>query len=423
MKNVLILIAALCVSVSCAKKLSPEEQTVIQLKQEIIQDLTENILPFWTTHSPDPAGGFYGTLEYNGAPRDSAEKGGILNARLLWTYATAYRMLKDEQYKTLADRAQRYFIDHFIDKEYGGSFYVLNADGSPLMTQKNTYQNAFAIYGLSEHYRATGNEESLQAAIGIYNKLVEHAWDPELKGFTEGCTREWEKTERLQSKTMNTNLHVLEALTNLYRVWKDPGLQQQLKDEIDIMCHKILDQSTWHEILYLSMDWEPSRMRIDSYGHDIEFSWLLVEAAEVLGDEEILADTKRIAVNLADVQLQEGLAPEGYLRGEKFYGERPTFPGAPAREETRHRLEWWPQAEAVVGFLNAWQISGDKKFLDAAVLAWEWTKTYMIDREYGEWYGNVYEDGTPMKEFAKASQWRCPYHNSRMGFEVLTRFP
>jgi mannobiose 2-epimerase len=422
MKNILILTAILCVAVSCAKKLSPEEQTVIQLKQEIQQDLTENILPFWATHLPDPAGGFYGTLSYDGTPRDSAEKGGILNARVLWTFSTAYRMLKDEQYKTLADRAQRYFIDHFIDKEYGGSFYVLNADGSPLMMQKSTYQNAFAIYGLSEHYRATGNQESLNAAIGVYNKLAEHAYDPEHKGFIEGCSREWEKNERSLSKTMNTNLHVLEALTNLYRVWKDPGLEQQLRDEIDIMCHKILDQSTWHEILYLSVDWEPSRMRIDSYGHDIEFSWLLVEAAEVLGDEEILADTKRIAVNLADVQIKEGLAPEGYLRGEKFYGERPTFSGAPP-QDTRHRLEWWPQAEAVVGFINAWQISGDKKFLDAAVLAWDWTKKYMIDHEYGEWYGNVYEDGTPVKEFAKANQWRCPYHNSRMGFEIMTRFP
>ena len=109
------------------------------------------------------------------------------------------------------------------------------------------------------------------------------------------------------------------------------------------------------------------------------------------------------------------------MRGEKFYGERPAIPGM--TRETRHRLEWWPQAEAVVGFVNAWQISGDKKFLDAAVLAWEWTKKYMIDREYGEWYGNVFEDGSPKRDFVKADQWRCPYHNSRMGFEILTRIP
>lgn len=420
MKNLVIGIAVLLTAFSATVK-SNEEQTLSQLRQEIEQDLRENLLPFWATHSPDPAGGFYGVLNFDGTPQADAQKGGILNARLLWTFSSAYRILKDEQYKKLADRAQRYFIDHFIDKEYGGSYYVLNADGSPLMTQKNTYQNAFAVYGLSEHYRATGNQESLSAAIGIYNKLVEHAFDPVNKGLIEGCSREWEKDGRFLSKTMNTNLHVLEAFTNLYRVWKDPGLHQQLKDEIDVMRHKILDQSTWHEILYLSMDWQPSPMRIDSYGHDIEFAWLLVEAAEVLGDEDILADTKRIAVNVADVQINEGLAPEGYMRGEKFYGERPVIPGMP--QEPHHRLEWWPQAEAVVGFVNARQISGDQKFTDAAVLAWEWTKKYMIDHEYGEWYGNVFEDGSPRKDFVKADQWRCPYHNSRMGFEIMSRIP
>jgi mannobiose 2-epimerase len=422
MRNPVICITVLLTVFSAIAK-SNEAQTLSLLRREVVQDLKENILPFWAKHAPDPAGGFYGTLNFDGTPQAGAQKGGILNARLLWTFSAAYRTLKDEQFKTLADRAQRYFIDYFVDKDYGGSYYVLNADGSPLMTQKNTYQNAFAVYGLSEHYRATGNEESLRAAIGIYNKLVEHAFDPARKGFVEACSRQWGKDERFLSKTMNTNLHVLEALTNLYRVWKDPGLYQQLKDEIDVMRHKILNQDTWHEILYLSMDWEPSPMRIDSYGHDVEYSWLLVEAAEVLGDEEILSDTKRIAVNVAGVQITEGLAPEGYMRGEKFYGERPAIPGMPPQEEARHRLEWWPQAEAVVGFVNAWQISGDKKFLDAAVLAWEWTKKYMIDREYGEWYGNVFEDGSPRKDFVKADQWRCPYHNSRMGFEILARIP
>lgn len=421
MKNLFTFIVILCLAAACGRQLSPEEQAAIQLTQEVQQDLTENILPFWATHAPDSSGGFYGELNFDGSPKAEATKGGILHARLLWTFSSAYRLLQEETYRALADRAQRYFLDYFIDKEYGGSYYVLNADGSPLMTQKNTYQNAFAIYGLSEHYRATGNKESLQAAIDIYNKLVAHAYDPAHKGFIEGCSREWKNNELFSMKTMNTNLHVLEALTNLYRVWKDPGLQEQLKDEIDVMRHKIIDTVRWHEILYLSMDWQPSPMRIDSYGHDVEYSWLLVEAAEVLGDEEILADTKRIAVNVAGVQIEEGLTPEGYMRGEKFHGERPAIPGMP--QETRHRLEWWPQAEAVVGFINAWQISQDKKFLDAALLAWKWTKTYMIDHEYGEWYGNVYEDGTPKKDFVKADQWRCPYHNSRMGFELITRFP
>jgi len=405
-----LIITCLFLVTSCAPKMSEEDKVVAQLKQEIVQDLTENILSFWAKHAPDPSGGFYGTLNFDGTPRENAPKGGILNARILWTFSSAYRMLKDEQYLTLANRAQRYFLDHFIDREFGGSYYVVMADGEPLSMQKDTYQNAFAIYGLSEHYRATGNTESLDAAIAVYRKMVEHACDSVYGGFIQSFSREWEMIDVRYPKTMNTNLHVLEALTNLYRVWNDDGLREILRTQIDIMSHKVLNQDTWHEQLFFTMDWKNQR-DVDSYGHDIEFSWLLVEAAEVLGDEEILKDTERIAVNIATVQLEEGMNESGAMIYEK------------EGEHVHAMLSWWPQNEAVVGFLNAWQISGDKKFLDAAVRTWDWIKIYMIDREYGEWYGMVNPDGTPQKNGVKADQWRCPYHNGRMGFEVMTRFP
>ena len=408
MKNLLLTITCFFVVTSCTTKISEEEKITEQLKKEIVQDLTENILPFWVNRSSDPSGGFYGTLNFDGTPGANAMKGGILNARLVWTFSTAYRILEDEQYLTLANRAQRYFIDYFIDPEYGGSFYTLNADGTPLDMQKNTYQNVFAVYGLSEHYRATGNKESLDAAIAIYRKLIEYAYDPVNGGFIESFTREWQMSDMEYPKTMNTNLHALEALTNLYRVWKDEGLKKHLREEIDVMSHKVLNQETWHEQLFLTMDWQNQR-EIDSYGHDIEFSWLLVEAAEVLGDEEILKDTERIAINLATVQLEQGIDKNGAMMYEK------------EGDHLEARLSWWPQTETVVGCLNAWQISGDKKFLDAALRTWEWIKTYMIDYEYGEWYIGVNPDGVPQKERVKADQWRCPYHNSRMGFEVMTR--
>jgi len=408
MKNLFLTITLLLIAVVCSPKTSSEDKTVAKLKQEIVQDLTENILPFWATHSPDSSGGFYGTLNFDGTPRAGAMKGGILNARLVWTFSTAYRMLKDDQYLTLANRAQRYFLDHFIDHEFGGSFYTLNADGTPLDMHKDTYQNAFAIYGLSEHYRATGNKESLDAAIAVYNKLIEYAYDPASGGFIESFARDWKMNDVESPKTMNTNLHVLEALTNLYRVWKDEGLKKHLQDEIDVMMHKVLNQETWHEQLFFTMDWK-NQKEIDSYGHDIEFSWLLVEAAEVLGDEAILKDAQRIAINLVNVQLEQGLAATGGMRYEKDGGR------------INANREWWPQAETVLGCLNAWQISGDKKYLDAAVSEWEWIKANMIDREFGEWYSNVKPDETPQKNRVKADQWRCPYHNSRMGFEVMKR--
>ena len=415
MKNLFITITCLLVVTSCAIKMSEEDMILAQIKQEIVEDLTDNILHFWASHAPDPAGGFYGALTYNGNPRENAPKGGILNARLLWTFSAAYRMLKDEQHLALANRAQRYFIDHFIDPEFGGSYYTLTAGGEPLDTRKDTYQNAFAVYGLSEHYRATGIRESLDAAIAIYRKMIEHQYDPVNGGFV-GCVecrgvefdREWNRFDVESPKTMNTNLHVLEALTNLYRVWNDEGLRKYLQEEIAVMSHKVLNQTTWHEQLFLTMDWQNQR-DIDSYGHDIEFSWLLVEAAEVLGDEEILKETRRIAVNVAALQLKEGINEKGAMMNDRD------------GEHLNANLSWWGQAEAVVGFLNAWEISSDRKFLDAAVRTWDWIKEYMIDYENGEWFGNVGADGTTRRTGVKADQWRCPYHNSRMGFEVMTR--
>ncbi|KAA6343937.1 Cellobiose 2-epimerase [termite gut metagenome] len=407
MKNTVILIAALFV-MSCTGS-TPEEKELSLLREEITQDLEGNILSFWKKHSPDPNGGFYGVLRFDATPEPEADKGGVLNARLVWTFSTAYRLLKDESYKQLADRAQAYFIEHFIDKEYGGTYWSLKADGSPSIENKQTYGNAFAIYGLSEHYRATGNEESLRAAISVYNSMIEHAYDPEHGGFIESFTRDWKMNETRMPKTMNNNLHVLEALTNLYRVWPDAGLQKHLREQIDIVSNKILDQTTWHERLYLTMDWQ-STYPVDSYGHDIEFSWLLVEAAEALGDEAIIEETKRYAVHIAETQMKQGLNAMGAMMSDK------------SGEHLNTTLEWWQQSETIVGFLNAWQISGDKKFLDGAVRTWNWIKEYMIDYEYGEWYTYVKEDGTQVKDHVKADMWRCPYHNSRMGFEVMTRF-
>jgi len=417
MKKTAIAIMCLFVVTSCATKSSSpsEDKALTQLKQEIVQDLTENILPFWAKYSPDPSGGFYGVLNFDGTPRADAPKGGILNARLVWTFSAAYRLLKDEQYLTLANRAQRYFIDNFIDPEYGGSFYMLSADGEPLDMKKVTYQNAYSIYCLSEHYRATGNQESLDAAIAIYNKLVEYAYDPVNGGFIELFSRDWQMNDDYPNKgeeypkTMNANLHVLEALTNLYRAWNDEGLKRHLKEEIEVMTQKVLNRETWHQRLFFTMDWQ-SQKDVDSYGHDIEFAWLLVEAAEALGDEEILEDARHIAVNMVAVQLEEGINENGVMIYEK------------SGDHANTNVEWWPQTETLIGCLSAWQISGDKKFFDAAVRTWNWINTYMIDREYGEWYSNVYADGTPQKDRVKANQWRCPYHNSRVGFEVIMRF-
>ena len=387
------------------------------LRNEVVLDLKENILPFWENHAVDPSGGFYGMLMPDGTPCPDARKGEVLNARILWTFSTSYRLFGNEKHRILADRAQRYFIDHFIDQNTGGVYWSMNADGSVADSNKQTYGISYAIYGLSEHYRATGNKESLQQAIALYNTMESRVREPIHDGYIESFTSTWEKPLKygydgtgIASKTMNTHIHVLEAYTSLYRVWKDKGLRGRLAALIHIVTEKIYNPSTRHLKLYFNTEWE-SLEDIDSYGHDIETSWLLSEAAEVLGDKELKKKVDKIAVDMVDTALREGSNPDGSL----IYERKGTH--------FQRDLQWWCQAETVVGCVNAWQITGNIYYLNAAVKTWGWIRGHMIDREYGEWYSAVSEKGVPNRKAPKASMWRCPYHNSRMGFELFLLIP
>ncbi|WP_165004223.1 AGE family epimerase/isomerase [Seramator thermalis] len=386
-----------------------------QLVNEVVEDLQENILPFWIKYAPDPLGGFYGTLKNNGEPIKTSQKGSVLNARILWTFSAAYLIFNDSDYKEIADRAQKYFVNHFIDTEYGGTYWSVNADGSPGIVEKQTYGIAFGIYGLAEHYRATNNCESLQYAIELYRTLEKYSFDNDNGGYIESFTRNWKKPERygydgkgIAEKTMNTHLHVLEAYTTLYRVWKDPVLKERLRGLIEIFLNKIIDQDTWHQHLFFTKDWQ-NLENIDSYGHDMELSWLLLEAAEVLDEEDIIEEVLPVGLKLVDTQMSEGWTKEGAMLYERNNGE------------IKGGLEWWPQAESVIAFYNAWQISNDEKYLDAAIKTWKWIESHLIDKEYGEWFGGLLPDGTPDRSRPKADLWKCPYHNSRMGFELFNR--
>ncbi|OCW93617.1 N-acylglucosamine 2-epimerase [Macellibacteroides sp. HH-ZS] len=385
------------------------------LRDEVLKDLKENVLHFWEKYAVDPSGGFYGMILNDGTPRPDEAKGVVLNARILWTFSTAYRLFGDENYKHLANRAQRYLIDHFIDKQLGGVYWSLYADGTPLDTEKQTYGMAFAIYGLSEHFRATGSTESLMQSIDLYKVLETQVREFENDGYIESFTRNWQVPPKygydgtgLASKTMNTHIHLLEAYTSLYRVWRNEGLQKRLNALIYLVVDKIYNPETNHLKLFFNNQWE-SLEDIDSYGHDIETGWLLTEAAEVLEDKALLKRIEPIAVNLTDVVLKEGRNEDGSLIYERH--------GA----DYQRTLSWWCQAETIVGCVNAWQISGNEHYLHAADKTWEWVKARMIDKEHGEWFRSVTPEGMPDLKTPKASMWNCPYHNSRMGFELFLR--
>lgn len=390
-----------------------------RMRKEMEEELVTDILPFWIKKMTDTAnGGFYGRITGREILIPEAEKGAVLNARILWTFSSAYRILKKDEYLVTATRAKRVIIDDFYDKEYGGVFWSLDCKGRPLDTKKQIYALGFAIYGLSEYYRATGDEEALDYAIRLFESIEEHSFDSVKNGYCEALTREWgeiadmrlsDKDEN-ERKTMNTHLHILEPYTNLFRVWKDQRLKGQLRNLIGIFTDKILNMKTGHLELFFNDDWV-SKYRIVSYGHDIEASWLIHEAALVLGDRTVLEKIEPLVEYIAAAS-DEGLAPDGSLIYETF----------PSKDKTDTERHWWVQAENVVGHANLYQYFGDEVAMRKALRCWEFIKRHLIDYKNGEWYWSVRSDGSINTADDKAGFWKCPYHNGRMCMEIIERF-
>ena len=392
---------------------------ITTLRIEVEHELTTGILPFWMEKMADNVqGGFYGRIDGDDKLHADAPKGAILNARILWTFSAAYRLLRKPEYLETATRAKRYIIDKFYDKDFGGVHWSLSADGEPLDTKKQVYAQGFAIYGLSEYARATGDREALDYAVKLFETVEKYSFDRDRNGYIEAFTREWKPIEDMRlsdkdentSKTMNTHLHILEPYANLYRVWKDERLERQLRNMLDLFTGKILNKKTYHLDLFFDNDWRTDG-NIISYGHDIEASWLIHEAALVLGDEALLKRIEPVITNIARAA-DEGLNPDGSMIYERFTAE----------DRTDRELHWWVQAENVVGHVNLYQHFGDEKALDTAVKCWQFIKDKIIDHANGEWHWSLMPDGSVNRRDDKAGFWKCPYHNGRMCMEIIERF-
>ena len=389
------------------------------MKTEMQDVLQKNILRFWLDKMVDQEhGGFYGRIDGHEHLHADAEKGAILNARILWAFSAAYRVLGDKTYLEAASRAKHYIIDYFIDPEYGGVYWSLDCNGKPLDTKKQFYAIGFAIYGMSEYARATGDAEALKVAIDLYRCIEEHALDYEYNGYIEAMTRDWQPIADMRlseldanyPKSQNTHLHIIEPYTNLYRVWKSDELKASLHNLIDIFTDRILNPETHHLDLFFDMDWKRGAGALESYGHDIECSWLIHEAALVLGDAEVLKKVEPIVEMVAKAS-EKGLNADGSMVHE-------------ANLDTGYvdsDLHWWVQAEAVVGFFNIYQYFGDESALQKAQHCWTYIKENLIDNENGEWHWSRRKDGTLNLDDDKAGFWKCPYHNSRMCLEIIER--
>ena len=423
------------------------KEEVKTLKAEVRDVLENNILNFWLDKMVDEEnGGFYGQMTGEGEIVKTADKGGILNARILWSFSAAYRVLHKQEYLEAATRAKDYIIDHFIDKEYGGTYWSLDYKGQPKDTKKQFYAIGFTIYGFSEYARATGDREALDYAMELYECIEEHSLDREYNGYIEACTREWGEIADMRlseldanyPKSQNTHLHIIEPYTNLFRCIKElkaaescdyvPAigsvlpigvtvpddfvvrLESSLRNLITIFTDKILNPDTHHLDLFFDMDWTREAGRLESYGHDIECSWLMHEAALVLGDETVLRKVETVVQMVAKAS-EKGLNEDGSMVHEANLDTGYV-------DTDRH---WWVQAENVVGLINIWQYFGDESALQKALRGWQYIKDNLIDREGGEWWWSRDPERNINRKDDKAGFWKCPYHNSRMCLELMER--
>ena len=394
------------------------ETTLIGLRSEVQSELINNILPFWMTRMIDNKnGGFLGRADGNGVLHEDADKGCVLNARILWTFSSAFRILKDPAYLGVAKRSMDFLLDKFFDRQNGGVFWLLDCHGQVLDGKKQIYAQAFAIYALTEYYWATGDKVALGHARDLFYMIEKFSFDKKLNGYFEAFARDWSEIDDLrlsdkdanEKKTMNTHLHVLEAYTNLYRVWPDDFLRLQLKNLILLFKNKIINNKTFNLNMFFDEEWNDKTEMI-SYGHNIESSWLLFEAAEVLGEDALTDEIKDVCIKIAEAS-REGLMVDGGMIYEKFFNKDHI-------DMDRH---WWVQAESVLGYLNAYSLSGKKEYLDICIGSWKFISQHIVDRNNGEWYWSVDNDHVPDLKNDKAGFWKCPYHNSRMCLEIIEK--
>ena len=386
------------------------------MKKEFENELTDNILNYWVKKVYDPQRrSFIGLIDRNEVPHPDVAHGVVLISRILWTFSAAYQLYPTAIYQKMADEAYRILIENFWDNENGGVYWSVKPTGEVDDSSKQFYAQSFAIYGFAEYARTFGHKQSKELAVSLWHLMERFAFDPANGGYFEARAANWTDPARdfitpagdNSKKSMNTHLHILEAYTNLFRIYPDEELKKKIVHILDMFTQHIINPENHHFHLFFDTDWSVKSTAI-SYGHDIEGSWLLWEAAEVIHDKQLMEKLKPILVNMAYAVGHAAIDPSGGLYNES------------EGDHWDKNFHWWPQSEAVVGFYNAWQLIGDSQFLQWSKGTWEFIKKHQVDHINGEWHSLVGPD-LKVLPAAKVSPWKCPYHNGRMCLEMIRR--
>lgn len=383
-----------------------------------IQTELNNILFYWEQNTPDISGnGFAGRIDQNNLRDPEAPRGSVLNTRILWAFSAVFRHSRNPLHLSLATRAYNYIREYLTDEKWGGIYWSVDHNGRMLDGHKQIYAQAFGIYALSEYFRVSNESDALTLAQDWYGLIEKNSLDTEFGGYIDAFARDWTVLDDMRlsvkdenaSKTMNTHLHIVEAYANLYKVWPSPDLKIRILDLLNLFDKKIIDQTTGHLILFFNKSWEPDNTII-SYGHDIEAAWLLLSCAESVHDEQSINIAKANALQITDAAM-EGLDTDGGLWYE--YNKK--------NDELIFEKHWWPQAEALIGLCNAWQLTGNPQYKKALIRNWQFIKNFILDKRMGEWFWGIDKEQNPMPGQDKVGMWKGPYHNSRACLELLRR--
>ena len=379
---------------------------------EIRAHLLDAILPFWKGLRDDRLGGYIGQVGFDLTRDPQAVRGCILNSRILWFFSEAARTLKDETLLPYADHAYD-MLCRMIDPRNGGVYWAMNTDGTVADATKHTYNQAFAIYALSAYARARDCRGALAKATALFELIESRCTDE--NGYLEAFHADWtpagnEKLSEngvMATRTMNTLLHVLEAYTGLYEAGGDPRVRERLLFIFDVFEKHVYNPERRRQEVFFDGEYN-SLIDLHSFGHDIETSWLADHTLDVLGDPALTARIRPLLLSMAEETYERALTDHG-------------FSNECERGKVDTTRVWWVQAEALVGFLNAYERTGDAKFLRAAQSQWRYIRNVLIDKRPGsEWFWSVSEAGKPSPK-PIVEPWKCPYHNGRMAFEVIRR--
>lgn len=385
------------------------------LQQEFHQELIA-IADWWVTHAQDhDHGGFYGEISQNNVPVKNANKGIILNARILWFFSEAALAVENPAYRACAQRAYDYLLTFFFDNENAGVFWELDCTGKPINTKKQVYAQAFTLYALCAYYQLTQDEQALVRAVECFNLLEQRARDRIHEGYLEAFTCNWSSLEDIRlskkdlnfPKSQNTHLHILEAYTSLHLIHPSPDVKAALKYTIELFDKFMIDKNTFHLRMFMDIEWQDFSPGY-TFGHDIEASWLIAKALDSLGDDAYRNALTPTLINIAEVTLNEGVGAQGQVLDSYDFSSK----------KMNSDSVWWVQAEALVGFMYARVISGDEKYFIAAEKVWRFIKEHQMDNQHGEWLWLSALDDPRAEPYYKVGFWKCPYHNGRAMIEA-----